>query len=106
MVTSNPAPPPAPPDVNQLPGPGTYPTSYFTPLRFQGSATSYGWPAYGTARAPYNTLDVPSSGRAFDPYNTAYEWFKYGEKIAGGQFTTSNPPFSSDAAGRLMSTIQ
>src|SRR4051812_590608 len=78
------------------------PQPRYTPLRFQGSAHSYGWP--DSLRAPYQPSDVPA-GR-LDQYNTAYEWFKYSEKMTTGKFTTSNPPFSSDAAGRLLNALQ
>ena len=41
-----------------------------------------------------------------DPHNTAYEWYRYSDTILGdGMSRKSNPPFSSDAAGRLIPTI-
>lgn len=81
-------------------------TSRFTPMRFTNPG-AYGWigNAWANPRAPYTAADVPSSMRT-DPSNTAYEWFRYSEKRTGGGFTQSNPPFSSDAAGRLIPALQ
>ena len=88
--------PPTPNDQTQFPGPNTSFRPRFTPLKFQGYGGSYGW---GAQRTAYDYRDVPLMRE--DPWNMAYEWFRYSDTSR----SKSNPPFSSDAAGRLISTI-
>ena len=69
----------------------------FQPLRFQGNPASYNW---ADGRAAYYPKDAPNKYRS-DSANIAYEWYRYSEATR----EKANPPFSSDAAGRLIEHI-
>ena len=69
----------------------------FTPGRFQNPG-AYGW---SNTRATYE--GPPITGRT-DVGNYAYERFRADDQFGSG-FSSSNPQFSSDAAGRLIPTV-